>query len=305
MRREDLSAHLAVCKFRPDDRVPISPVEVDSDYEVMCPYAFLGCQHSCSRNDVEEHIKECKYRYDKRPKSRGGSVHSTTHPPPPTMRERYSMMLLQLSLEILNFASDCKQSEELLHGIVQAALHVVQEASSTDEHLVDTKVCLFGSRAMELALPESDIDIVVDFMNGKRSDAESLRLVASNLEVGNWLEWIKFIDTATVPVIKLCTCRSSCYIFTALIYITTHTGTWSDQLLRKTRDDLAQITAEERKRVCEMQVELQQCMEKIVSSHGFDVESTDRMAIVAKELGQLQRKVLYRCNRSNRNRRRR
>ena len=48
-----------------------------------------------------------------------------------------------------------------------------------------------------------------------------------------------------------------------------------------------------------MQVELQQCMEKIVSSHGFDVESTDRMAIVAKELGQLQRKVLYRCNRSN------
>ena len=223
MRREDLSAHLAVCKFRPDDRVPISPVEVDSDYEVMCPYAFLGCQHSCSRNDVEEHIKECKYRYDKRPKSRGGSVHSTTHPPPPTMRERYSMMLLQLSLEILNFASDCKQSEELLHGIVQAALHVVQEASSTDEHLVDTKVCLFGSRAMGLALPESDIDIVVDFMNGKRSDAESLRLVASNLEVGNWLEWIKFIDTATVPVIKLCTYRlsyrSSCRTH---MYYTTH-----------------------------------------------------------------------------------
>ena len=279
VRREDLSAHLAVCKFRPDDRVPISPVEVDSDYEVMCPYAFLGCQHSCSRNDVEEHIKECKYRYDKRPKSRGGSVHSTTHPPPPTMRERYSMMLLQLSLEILNFASDCKQSEELLHGIVQAALHVVQEASSTDEHLVDTKVCLFGSRAMELALPESDIDIVVDFMNGKRSDAESLRLVASNLEVGNWLEWIKFIDTATVPVIVV-------YVSFVSLHSqhshALHTQAHGQTNFYGKQETILHKLLQERKRVCEMQVELQQCMEKIVSSHGFDVESTDRMAIVAR-----------------------
>lgn len=227
VRREDLGAHLAVCKFRPVDRVPTSPVEVDTNYVVMCPYAFLGCQYSCSRKDVEKHIKECKYRYEKRPKSRTGSVHSN-HPPPPTMRERYSMMLLQLSLEVLNFASDCKQSEELLHGIVQAALHVVQAAASktVDQSLIDTKVCVFGSRAMELALPESDIDIVVDFVSSskdgksnnkkRRSDEESLRLVASNLEAGNWLEWIKFIDTATVPVIKLCTMR---FFF---IYFITH-----------------------------------------------------------------------------------
>jgi len=259
----------------------VSPVEVDTSYTVMCPYSHCGCSHSCSRKDVEAHIKTCPFRYERRPKSRASSLTQ------PTMRERYSMMLLQLSLEVLNFASDCKQSEELLHGIVEAALHVVKEAASktVDENLTHTKICVFGSRAMSLALPASDIDIVVDFVPKKKkeksvkSDTECLRLVAANLESGNWLEWIKFIETATIPVIKLCA--------------------WSDHLLRKTRDDLAQITAEERSKVSKMQAELQKCMENILSSHGFDVESTDRMAIVAKELGQLQRKVLYRCNRSN------
>lgn len=317
--REQLSAHLATCKYRTLDKVPMSPVEHDESYEVMCPYAFLGCEVSCGRDKIEDHIKSCSYRYDRRPR-RNSSMESML--PSIDMRGRYAMMLLQLSLEIVKFAEDCKRSDEIVGEVVDASLCIVRDAaarslrrrestesaessSSSSSHRV--RALLFGSRAMGLALPQSDIDIVIDWSgvlsssrprSGSRSDAslieadassdvsfssiargeESLQKLAEQLKGDNqkWLEWIKVISS-TVPVIKLCASPRS--------------------LIRRSRGEYAQtqvLSDVESNLIDVKQNQLRTMMDRLLGLRVFDVESTEELAKIAQELVHLQRRVVAR-----------
>jgi len=348
--RRDLRRHLAICEFRPVDAVCCSPVDVDDTYEVMCPYAFLGCTVSCSRDKIEAHINECEYRYEKRPKRRRESNISAKSQNSDqqvyNMHERYSMMLLQLSMEIVDFAAQCRENERHLQGIVDTAIRLIhqharslegkQSKASTGDgndrsRNIRTQAVLFGSRAMGLALPGSDIDIAVQLLvtetekdcdgvvatdarkDGRKASDETarntdeevetsedaatkesrrdsqvedaslcvtwLRRLAETLQKGEtqWLEWIKLIDTTAVPIIKL-SALPRC-------------------LLEKARGNIyeqLQITNKERRSIGSIQVQMRQCMDRILSCGGLDLEATERISRLSSELASLQRGLLQR-----------
>jgi len=64
---EELDDHFLVCEFcdlSKNDLVRQDPEETAyllRSYEVMCPYARMGCNVSCLREDVEEHLMVCPY----------------------------------------------------------------------------------------------------------------------------------------------------------------------------------------------------------------------------------------------------
>jgi len=71
--RADLPAHLSECAFRGDHQQQQQQQQASRaaaaaagpgglEYEVVCPYAILGCEQTCLRSDLAQHLAECSFR---------------------------------------------------------------------------------------------------------------------------------------------------------------------------------------------------------------------------------------------------
>ena len=73
-KRNDLQDHIVSCEYHNHDDVTVNKQNRSADqsgenanafepelHELVCPYAVMGCQHTCSRATLSKHLLECEY----------------------------------------------------------------------------------------------------------------------------------------------------------------------------------------------------------------------------------------------------
>eukprot|EP00941_MAST-03F_sp_MAST-3F-sp1_P001695 g1695.t1 len=255
--RDELVEHMATCPFRlsfNDDvfqeKARLEEEEVTGnlrDYEVMCPFSASGCEVSCPLSSLANHMASCKHNpqssYALEEASRERMLQQQlvlaqvekerrrrlSSPRFQRMKRRAKEISVQkttmnilslqqrLDCEICKFQQFCNEKSVSYEPFEKKAVQLVH---STVQRLwpQSRRAVLFGSRATSLALPSSDIDIVIvsekkkNFGTAKFSEEKSfpekkisnVELLAVALEDENWIEKNSIqVIRATVPVIKL------------------------------------------------------------------------------------------------------
>ena len=95
------------------------------------------------------------------------------------------------------------QNQKIINDLLDQLKEAVNEI--TDKY----EVKLYGSRATNLCLMWSDLDVVIIKKNPKNNALQNplsiLDKLCSNLNQKSWIKAIKYINTAKVPIIKLTT----------------------------------------------------------------------------------------------------
>lgn len=230
--REKLEQHLHHCNFHSLDTLPPADPAIEN-YEVVCLFSSFGCRHNCMLDDLPKHMEECDYRPDlnrtreteERLKNQKWAIEaaererrrristraSQSERKSQSMKLSEKMTLLQSQLqeEILSFDGNCRQRlkkqmpfQSILFRELSNLIHTVWPSGT---------ITLVGSRAMNLALDESDIDVVFSRSqiqvesNYQNSALNALNDLHQLLKNASWIEQIKVID-ARVPVLKATVC---------------------------------------------------------------------------------------------------
>lgn len=118
----------------------------------------------------------------------------------------------KLDHDIYQYVSEIKEKIEILKPERD---FVFQKISRTVDAIYEGKVAkllLFGSLSTGLALESSDMDLAVTglYLSDKYAMVTEMQKLANVLQKWDFAENFKYIDTATVPVIKMV--RKSKYI---------------------------------------------------------------------------------------------
>lgn len=114
--------------------------------------------------------------------------------------EKYTIRCLQK--DILQFQEHTKEGIKNCKAVQEELIRLIQE--SVNEVIPDFDVKLYGSHATNLCLQWSDLDVVlINRKNSNIANSNDLYSLYSNMKEKGWKKTIKYIDSASIPIIKL------------------------------------------------------------------------------------------------------
>jgi len=213
----------------------------EDEYLVMCPNSILGCEVTCNRLKITEHLQTCQFRGKTREQEERERIEqkiavvleaeeerarrvaedlelendeeakshriSRMNEFRDVLQNQFTSALKSLSKEIHEFASVVTMESLELRPAREKILEGVSSIVDATYGEKVAKALLYGSCASGLDTKESDLDVVISFAN--EDDVVDVRgkveLLANNLKNGSHAHWITVdhvVLGGVVPVVK-------------------------------------------------------------------------------------------------------
>ena len=153
------------------------------------------------------------------------------------LKEKFESKMVPDDYIIRSLQKDLEDYQIYIEDIISKKTEKIKDIlnqlqSVVDEVNPDYKVNLYGSYSTGLCLPWSDIDTVITYKEGSYSDL-FLSDLNNKLAKKPWVKEQKFLDHATVPIIKITTDEKIDFHIDISLYNEKHFGLKAVELIKK------------------------------------------------------------------------
>lgn len=226
---QELDVHLQDCPYRQVPDTLQDPGIDTFSYDIVCPNAIMGCSSIIPRDCVLQHLAICPVGGQSKEQEQEEREHCREHVIVATEEERQRRMLsphaayaldrvsgrlhqlyaqhtlnLQRMIhkDIQSFAENCHQVSEERRPDELGVIQMIQQA--VNQLWPTARVFPFGSFVTKLNGPDSDLDLVV--YNAPVAVATTIELIyalADKLRLEEWVDHVKAIDHASMPIVRV------------------------------------------------------------------------------------------------------